>query len=1284
MIKLGIDMGTSTIKLVLMEEQNIRKTWLGVHYGQVMETLRRGLSEMELPEHFMAAVTGSNRLTLLDRFPNLTQTEEIPAATMGVGFLVPETGSIMDIGSQNARFITLLQDKAPSFSVNEHCAGGTGSFFEDQMSRLGLKIEDYSKLVESAREVPRLSGRCAVFAKTDIIHRQQEGVLKQDILLGLCYAMIRNYKAVIVKSLPVEKPVVFCGGVTCNSGVVRAIRDVFSLKETELIIPEKARFTGAVGAALSAEQTVSGTELLQALSEKQESFGGGTMLPPLCLREYPEHAEPVCTGKIPAEGCSLGIDIGSTSTDLVLMGADGSLLDFQYLRTAGNPEGVVRQGLKNIEERFGAVHILGVGVTGSGRERIGRMMGADAVRDEITAQARAASFWAPDVDTVFEIGGQDSKYISLKNGQVVDFQMNKICAAGTGSFVEEQAARMGIPISEFGELALQGKAPCELSERCTVFIETAIVQAEAAGASIEDISAGLCHAIVKNYLYKVVANKPVGRKIVLQGGVAYNPGIVAAFQSAYGERISVSPVFAISGACGAALLAKEAVGERESSFLGFDFPADERTETVPDEEIRKNRAFYKKAGQMITSDYSGVREPGKKTIGVPLSLIVFKFFPMIQAFFRNLGYNVILSRPSNEETIRLSQQYARSETCYPVKLLYGHMAQLAAEKVDYIFMPLIRTIHHPHSHAVHNYACPYMQRAPRLVYETLELDKQGIQLLSPVLDLDLGKKSMAEAMLGAGKELGFGKARCLPGLVKGAVAVQKNMEDTEELGRKLLASLKPQDKVLVLITRNYGLADPVLNMGIPELLLRQGYKVITLAHLPGMSLDLSSDYPHMYWPFGDHLLSGAKLIANHPQLYAVYLTNHGCGPDTLVAHMFKEEMGDKPYLHIEVDEHYSKVGIITRIEAFLNSISHRSPVKMPENFDIKQVCFRKANLKAAPVKERILLLPDLGPATGYLKYYFERRGIETGQMPPFDGESLRLGRAETTSKEYLPFPMLVGSCLRALETQPEEKLQFLIPFNYGADADGQYARAVRTVLDRRGYRNVDIIAPMLEEIPNSATDISGLFHAVLAGDIAAALPEEDREKPSALYEYEELIEMAKRAGALGRQKKRILAAVGDPLCVTSLNEGILKRLEQEDNRVTPMPLSEMLLFLWMDNGTISADKLKKWEAELLDVSGYMGAASPFAPSLAALREIADRFLPAYAGNHGRYRFAKAISMGEMADAVLLLSPRYENTATVLELSSLNSRCSAPLFSISLDGDWDESSESRLRSFLYYC
>jgi len=214
-----------------------------------------------------------------------------------------------------------------------------------------------------------------------------------------------------------------------------------------------------------------------------------------------------------------------------------------------------------------------VGVTGSGRERVGKRIGADAVRDEITAQAKGAAHWVPEADTVFEIGGQDSKYISIQNGEVVDFQMNKICAAGTGSFVEEQAARMGIPLAEFGPLALSSEHPASLGERCTVFIETAIASASAEGISRADIAAGLCHSIVQNYLHKVVGSKPVGQHIVLQGGVDYNPGIVAAFQSAYGDRVQVSPVFSISGAYGAALLAQEAVGDALSRFVGFDSPA---------------------------------------------------------------------------------------------------------------------------------------------------------------------------------------------------------------------------------------------------------------------------------------------------------------------------------------------------------------------------------------------------------------------------------------------------------------------------------------------------------------------------------------------------------------------------------------------------------------------------------------------------------------------------------------------------------------------------------------
>ena len=551
MLSLGMDIGTSTVKLVLLRDGAMAKQWMTVHHGRPFACLKKGLSALELDADtpFSLCVTGSNTEALLEQAPDIPSFGDIPAVVEGVRQIVPQAGSVIEIGSQGARFITDLQSRAPQFAVNEHCAGGTGSFFEDQMSRVGCKLEDYSSLVEQAQSVPRLSGRCAVFAKTDIIHRQQEGAATPDILLGLCYAMIRNYKATIVRRLPVCKPVVFCGGVTCNTGVIRAIREVFGLTEEELIVPEFARYEAALGAALKASGSFTLRQLNDSLDRTLTTHHTVGTLPKLELRPGTSLAEPNATKIIPESGCALGIDIGSTSTDLVLVGADGELVDFQYLRTAGDPEGAVRKGLASIRQRFGDIRFTAVGVTGSGRERIGKRIGADAVRDEITAQAKGAAHWVPEVDTVFEIGGQDSKYISIQNGEVVDFQMNKICAAGTGSFVEEQAARMGIPLAEFGPLALSSEHPASLGERCTVFIETAIASASAEGISRADIAAGLCHSIVQNYLHKVVGSKPVGQHIVLQGGVDYNPGIVAAFQSAYRSARSFPSVVRMARLC---------------------------------------------------------------------------------------------------------------------------------------------------------------------------------------------------------------------------------------------------------------------------------------------------------------------------------------------------------------------------------------------------------------------------------------------------------------------------------------------------------------------------------------------------------------------------------------------------------------------------------------------------------------------------------------------------------------------------------------------------------------
>lgn len=1329
-------MGTSTVKVVLVDDNRIIKTSIKKHYGKILPCVSEGIRSVcassGIKDIACVTVTGSNSHLLVNVCPEVNQLDDIPAVVDGVRKLVPEAKTIIEIGSQGARFITDI-DSVPQFSVNEHCAGGTGSFFEDQMSRLGLKIEDYSKLVASAREIPALSGRCAVFAKTDIIHRQQEGVPKQDILLGLCYAMIKNFKATIVKNLPVNKPVVFCGGVTENTGVIRALKDVFHLTDEELIIPEYARYEAAYGAAISSSVSANASSdehsdtsehididsLLDFIDNAVTDTSLQSGLARLSIPDDCRLTDPKAAGVVPEKGCYIGIDIGSTSTDIVLIGDNGDIIDFLYMRTAGDPEGVVRHGLKTIHDRYGDFNILGVGITGSGRERLGRMMGADAIRDEITAQAKAAVIYVPDADTVFEIGGQDSKYISLKDGEVADFTMNKICAAGTGSFVEEQSLRMGIPIEEFGHLALASDNPCDLGERCTVFIKTAIASAEGSGASKEDIAAGLCHSIVKNYLHKVVANKPVGKSIVLQGGVDYNPGIVAAFMSAYGDRVKVSPIFSISGAVGATYLAKESMTadkKQKSSFLGFDFPKDERSEAVSNEQIRANKAFYKKAGQFAVEGYDAAIDPDKKTIGVPLSLIMFKFFLLAYEFFKNLGYNVVLSDTSNQTTIADSQAYAKGETCYPVKLLYGHMKNLADKKVDYIFMPLVHTIRHPHAHAVHNYACPYMQTAAKSIYDSLGLAEQGIKLISPVFDLDLGAKNIASAMLDVGKSLGFSKPKCMVGLLKGAAAVNRYSENCEKIGKEVLDNLKPDEKVPVIITRNYGISDPVLNMGVPEILLSKGYKVLTLGHLPGMSLDISGDYPDMYWPFGDHLLSGAKLIRNHPNLYAVYLTNHGCGPDSVINHMFAEEMKGKPYLHLEVDEHFSKVGVVTRIEAFLNSISHQPDAVKPDNYNILDVAYNPANITYKADRNKTLVIPDMGYYSECIALYYQELGIHTAIAPAFDREVLNIGRARMNAKEYLPLPMLLGSILKGINNGLSEKdSEYLVPFNYGSDADGQYARAIRTILDSEGHTSIGMVSPILEEIIEKADNIELLFRCLLLGDIIYSMPVAERKafadayiNASTVADIKSLMSAARAAVSAynkcvgGKADSTAnsssvdnstsgnpgagtsIAVVGSPLCITSLDEGLLDRLEVGGYRIRRVPISEMLLFMWADNkkGSTStietlSEMLKKVHRELADIS-------TFSKSFNKLLVIAEANLHGFQGANGRYRYAKTIQTAYDYDAVLELAPRYENTAMVLDMRGLYQKAACPVYNLSLDGDWDETAESRLNSFLYYC
>ncbi|MEW6376212.1 MAG: acyl-CoA dehydratase activase, partial [Thermodesulfobacteriota bacterium] len=589
-VYLGIDVGSVSANTVIMDDQ---RNVLEEHYtrikGQPLQTVQKILEEIlqriSLEQFYSLSFTGIGG-KLLSELSGGNFVNEIIAQTKAVQHFYPEVRTIIDIGGEDSKLILIEKErehfKISDFSMNTLCAAGTGSFLDQQASRLGLTIEEFGELALKSTNPPRIAGRCSVFAKSDMIHLQQIATPDYDIVAGLCYALARNFKSNIGKGKTFVKPISFQGGVAASVGMRRAFQDVLELSDGELIIPKHFTSMGAIGAILvtqeNKETTMVGalnlTPLHQYLREHQEAH---TSLKPLSLSS--KHLVQREEGK-PFSGVSreekmeayLGLDVGSISTNLVVIDREKRVLSKRYLMTAGRPIEAVRIGLQEIGEEIGdRVEIRGVGTTGSGRYLTADFVGADLVRNEITAQATAAVYIDPNVDTIFEIGGQDSKFISLDKGVVIDFEMNKVCAAGTGSFLEEQAEKLDISIKEeFGRLALSSEEPVRMGERCTVFIESDLVHHQQRGAKKDDLIAGLSYSIVQNYLNRVVGDRRIGNRIFFQGGTAFNRGVVAAFEKVLDREVIVPENHDVTGAIGVAILAMEERTWERSSFKGFD------------------------------------------------------------------------------------------------------------------------------------------------------------------------------------------------------------------------------------------------------------------------------------------------------------------------------------------------------------------------------------------------------------------------------------------------------------------------------------------------------------------------------------------------------------------------------------------------------------------------------------------------------------------------------------------------------------------------------------------
>jgi predicted CoA-substrate-specific enzyme activase len=581
-------------------------------FGNPVQTVMELLAELRailpsgVPLHIR--VTGSGGRLVAEALKARPE-NEFKAIACAVGQIYPDARTVFEIGGESSKYLRLAEETVEGqatgcngntyatgiadYSTSGECAAGTGSFLDQQATRLKYRVEEIGDVVSQAKCAARIAGRCSVFAKSDMIHAQQKGFSTEEVLKGLCEAVARNFKSNIVRGKPVVPRVVLIGAVSQNRGVVQALLEAFRLSPDHLFVPGEHAWMGALGCALLERSQHKEPEKRRTLAvsgngwhpvEKQGNLPNLSLKNVWLLRNHPEASR---TAPMPGNGeqipTYLGIDVGSVSTNLALLDAEGRLLHGIYLRTAGRPIEVVQEGLQEIDSLFhGKIVVCGVGTTGSGRELIGELVGADTVNDEITAHKTGAVFVHQrlvkgkaaailgsdddigDVDTIFEIGGQDSKFISIDHGVVVDFAMNEACAAGTGSFLEEQAERMSIQIKdEFASCALASLAPGRLGERCTVFMERDVTAWMQRGASIKDLAAGLAYSVALNYLNRVVRGRKIGNVIYFQGGTAYNDSVAAAFSQILGKRIIVPPHNGIIGAIGMALIAQEVTRARE-------------------------------------------------------------------------------------------------------------------------------------------------------------------------------------------------------------------------------------------------------------------------------------------------------------------------------------------------------------------------------------------------------------------------------------------------------------------------------------------------------------------------------------------------------------------------------------------------------------------------------------------------------------------------------------------------------------------------------------------------
>ena len=1091
MIYVGFDFGSKNLHAAVLRDRQLLETYSLAHAGETGKTFQT------LVEQIQAKFGAIERYGICGSISlgSIRTVDTILAAVEANRFVAfgenatPKdlTRNILQIGCETF-YLALLDEKGDyiEHTANPMCASGTGSFLDQQAQRIGMETETLAQAaMEFDGPTPSIATRCAVFAKSDIIHAQADGFSKDAIAAGLCEGLAAGVLASVLKGRRLDGGVRIVGGVAENKKIVSEIQKRLG-SNIRVVKDEHPTAFHAIGAAILGEnENLDVEQFVNSIRCERKQREPLDMK----LDNYPDFSQDETTIQHGIEitvyeklqpreyRVFIGIDIGSTSTKVLVLDENQTVLLGLYTRTAGEPVVVTRNLLEKIAQHFSqcTLTIRGVGTTGSGRKLVGQIFGADRVINEITAHARGAVFLDPEVDTIIEIGGQDSKFTLLRNGHVTSSTMNYVCAAGTGSFIEEQALRLGIGLDEIEPMAVGRRAPFT-SDRCTVYMERDLNTLQSEGFSREEIITAVLHSVRDNYLSKVVGKTPIGKRVFFQGATAKNKALVAAFADELGCEISVSRFCHLTGALGVAIMLQEAELET-SSFVGVDLDVDITRETC---ELCVNRCpltVYEVAGHktawglkcgrdyedqhvgrqnrqsQLERDYDRIfaldsqeqTHPTSKkevpTVGIPKTLYMAELYPLFNDFFQRLGFRTVLQKPTTQAMAE-GKRVVNSDFCAPLVLAHGMVAALAEKGVDFIFLPAMiseQTLWNPEEdHQPITFLekrndacfCYYSSYAATIVDHLTAIDVSD-RLLAPMIrmnrrPIETVAHEVAEYL---GPRIDIPVKQIATAFREALQQYREATERWHEHGEKLLGPPQKHDKPkILLLGRPYSVFDSEINLGIPASLESAGFDVLYQSMLqprPEECPEANRFLEKMHWFYGQQILMAAETAARSDDLYPIFLTCFRCSPDSYLLTYVKEICNyyQKPFLVIQLDEHTSDVGYQTRIEAAIETFNADYESRHPHKSG-KAISHRNDDIMPGDT----VLMPFISSVFTRLQAaVFSAHGYD-GRVIPLDETMIHRGYRFASGGECMPNVAIIGSTLDYIEKEkldPEKTIVFM-------------------------------------------------------------------------------------------------------------------------------------------------------------------------------------------------------------------------------------------------------------------